>query len=92
MTTTPRHEDMRLDPSLNVTPEGSLGDLPAAVGHVEEDRVGENQPPRERSQGVPSETANESISDMHLKQSLKGIQEKHPKEFKELERQVEKMH
>ena len=29
---------MRLDPSLNVTPEGSLGDLPAAVGHVEEDR------------------------------------------------------
>ena len=28
MPTTPRHEDMRLDPSLNVTPEGSLGDLP----------------------------------------------------------------
>ena len=25
---------MRLDPSLNVTPEGSLGDLPAAVGHA----------------------------------------------------------
>ena len=58
MPTTPRHEDMRLDPSLNVTPEGSLGDLPPAVGHVEEDRVGENQPPRERSQGAPSETAN----------------------------------
>ena len=67
MPTTPRHEDMRLDPSLNVTPEGSLGDLLAAVGHVEEDRVGEHQPPRERSQGAPSETANVGISDMHLK-------------------------
>ena len=67
MPTTPRHEDMRLDPSLNVTPEGSLGDLPAAVGHVEEDRVGENQPSRERSEGAPSETANVGISDTHLK-------------------------
>ena len=47
MLTTPRHEDMRLDPSLNVTPEGFLVDLPTAVGHVEEDRVGEHQPPRE---------------------------------------------
>ena len=58
---------MILDPSLNVTPEGSLGDLLAAVGHAEEDRVGEHQPPRERSQGVPSETANVGISDTHLK-------------------------
>ena len=67
MPTTPRHEDIRLDPSLNVTPEGSLGDLPAAVGHAEEDRIGENQPLRERSQGAPSETANVGISDTHLK-------------------------
>ena len=67
MPATPRYEDMRLDPSLIVTPEGSLGDLPAAVGHVEEDRVRENQLPRERSQGAPSETANVDISDMHLK-------------------------
>ena len=67
MSTTPRHEDMRLDPSLNVTPEGSLGDLPAAVGHVEEDRVRENQPPKERTQGAPSEAANVDISDTHSK-------------------------
>ena len=67
MPTTPRHEGMRLDPSINVTSEGSLGDLPAAVGHAEEDRVGEHQPPRERSQAAPSETANVGISDMHLK-------------------------
>ena len=67
MPTTPRHEDMRLDLSLNVTPEGSLGDLPSAVDHAEEDRMRENQPPRERSQTAPSETANVCISDMHLK-------------------------
>ena len=54
--TTPRHEDMRLDLSLNVTPEGSLGDLPSAVDHAKENRIGENQPPRQRSQGAPSET------------------------------------
>ena len=28
----PRHEDMRMDSTLNVTPEGSLSDLPAATG------------------------------------------------------------
>ena len=35
---TPRHEKMRLDPSLNLTPEGSLNDLPATVGNIEETR------------------------------------------------------
>ena len=34
--TQPKHEDMRIDSTLNVTPEGSLNDLPAAVGGVEE--------------------------------------------------------
>ena len=53
-----------------VTPEGSLGDLPAAVGHEEEDRVRQNQLPRERSQGAPSETANVDISDTHLKNEI----------------------
>ena len=41
--TSPRHEDMRLGPSLNVTPEGSLVDLPIAAGNVVEDRGRENQ-------------------------------------------------
>ena len=36
--TQPKHEDMRMDSTLNVTPEGSLSDLPAAVGGVEESR------------------------------------------------------
>ena len=30
--TQPRHEDMGIDSTLNVTPEGSLSDLPAATG------------------------------------------------------------
>ena len=34
MPTPPRHEDMRMDSTLNVTPEGSLSDQPAAVGGV----------------------------------------------------------
>ena len=83
---------MRLDPSLKVAPEGSLGDLPAAVGHVKADRERDSQLPMERPQGAPSETANVGISDMHLKTKPEMIQEKHPKEFKELERQLEKMH
>ena len=33
-----RQEDMRLDPTLNVMPEGSLNDLPAAVGDIKEAR------------------------------------------------------
>ena len=34
--TPPRYKDMRMDLTLNVTPEGSLCDLPAAVGGTEE--------------------------------------------------------
>ena len=32
--TQPKHEDMRMESTLNVTPGGSLSDLPAAVGGV----------------------------------------------------------
>ena len=59
--TTPRHEDMRLDPTLNVTPEGSLVDLPAAVGNMTEDRERKNQIPEEGLQGTSSEIANINI-------------------------------
>ena len=30
--TQPRHEDIKMDSTLNVTPEGSLSDIPAATG------------------------------------------------------------
>ena len=36
--TQPRHEDMRMDSTLDVTPEGSLSDLPTAVGGAEDSR------------------------------------------------------
>ena len=53
--TLPKPEDMRLEPSLNVMPEGSLGDLPSAV-NVEETREREHQVPEERLQRIPLET------------------------------------
>ena len=62
MPTTPRCEDMRLEPSLNVTPEGSLVDLPAAV-----DRERKNQLPEEGLLGTSSETTYMEIPDMHVK-------------------------
>ena len=70
--TTPRHEDVRLDPSLYLTLEGSLGDLPAAVSNTEEAREREYQFPEERPQGTPFETAIEGIPDMHLKTRSKS--------------------
>ena len=36
--TQPRHEDMRMDSTLDVTPEASLSDLPAAVRGAEDSR------------------------------------------------------
>ena len=44
---------MRLDPSLNVTLEGSLGDSPTVVGDIEEAREREHQVPEERLQEGP---------------------------------------
>ena len=63
--TSPRHEDMRLDLSLKVMPEGSLGDLPTAV-NTEEARERE-QVPEERPQKAPLETSNEGTPDTLLK-------------------------
>ena len=49
-----KHEDMRMDSTLNVTPQGSLNDLPAAVGGVEESRrePETQQTPEEKLQDV----------------------------------------
>ena len=59
MPTQPRHEDMRMDSTLNVTPEGSLSDLPAAVGGAEDSRREQEtqQTPENEIRGVcPSTT------------------------------------
>ena len=60
--TTPRHEDMRLEASLNVTLEGSLADIPAAV-----DRERKNQVPEEELLGTSSETTYMDIPNTHVK-------------------------
>ena len=58
MLTPPKHEDMRMDLMLDITPEGSLSDLPAAVGGVEEAREGTHQVSEEKLQyGSPSPNA-----------------------------------
>ena len=56
---------MPLDPSLNVTLEGSLGDLPTAEN--EEARRREPQVPEERLQEIPFKTSIEGTPNKHLK-------------------------
>ena len=66
--TPPRHEDMRMDSTLNVTQEGSLGDLPAAMGCIEETSEGTQQIPddkRSPSSDVIPSTA--ETPETHLK-------------------------
>ena len=60
MPTPHKHEDMRMDSTLEITPGGSLSDLPAAVGGVEEAReeLGTPQTTEKKSQdGSPSTNA-----------------------------------
>ena len=64
--TSPRHEDMRLDLSLNIMPDGSLDNLPAAV-NVEEAREREHQVPEKRPQGAPFKISIEETPDTLLK-------------------------
>ena len=49
---TPRSEDMKLEPSLNVTPEGSLVDIPTVVRRETREQVSERE-----ALGTSSETA-----------------------------------
>ena len=60
--TTPRHEDMRIEPSLNITPKGSLADIPAAI---ERDR--KSHVPEEGLLGTSTETMYMEIPDAHVK-------------------------
>ena len=66
--TPPRHEDMKMDLTLNVTPEGSLGDLPAALGGTEETKEGTQQIPDDKrspsSNVIPSAA---ETAESHLK-------------------------
>ena len=77
--TTPRHEDMMLDLSLNVTPEGSLVYLPVVVGNIVEDRERKNQLPEEGLQGTSSETAYMEIPDTCVKTVPEGTTREAPR-------------
>ena len=66
MPTSPKPEDMRLESSLNVMPEGSLCDLPNAV-YAEETREREHQVPEERPQGNPFATSIEGTPKTYVK-------------------------
>ena len=57
---------MGLEPSMNVMPEGSLGELPSAV-IVEETREREHQVPEERLQRIPLETQIEGSPETRVK-------------------------
>ena len=62
---------MRMDSTLNVMLEGSLGDLPAAVGDVEETREGTHPVSEERPQDGSSSNnivaSTEETPETHLK-------------------------
>ena len=62
MPNVPRGEDMRLEPSLNVTPEGSLTDIPTVVK-----REMREQAPKEEMLGMSSETTYMEIPDTRVK-------------------------
>ena len=64
--TSPKPEDMRLELSLNVTPEGSLGDLPNAV-NAEETREREHHIAEERPQRTPFEIPIEGTPETRVK-------------------------
>ena len=58
----PRGEDMRLEPSLNVTPEGSLTDIPTVVKRERREPA-----PEEELLGTSSETTYIKIPTTHVK-------------------------
>ena len=60
--TTPRREDMRIEPSLNVTPKGSLADILAAIERERKGHV-----PEKELLGTSSETMYMEIPDTCVK-------------------------
>ena len=70
----PRHEDMRIEPSLNVTPEGSLADIPIAVEREKKDQV-----PEEGQLGTSSETMYMEIPNTHVKTVLESPKREAPR-------------
>ena len=79
----PKSEDMRLEPSLNVTPEGSLTDIPTVVKREMREQASELL-------GISLETTYMEIPNTHVKQYIKVLLGKHQESYKEQRKQVEK--
>ena len=71
---TPRSEDMKLEPSLNVTPEGSLVDIPTVVRRETREQVPEGE-----TLGMSSETAYMKFPNTQVKTIPKGLISRVPK-------------
>ena len=82
---TPRSEDMRLKPSLNVTPEGSLTDIPTIVK-----RKMREEAPEEKLLGTSTETTYMEIPNTYVKQYIKVLLGKHLESYKEQKKQVKR--
>ena len=68
----PRSEDMRLEPSLNMTPEGSLTNIPTVVKREMREQV-----PEGKMLGISSETTYMEIPDTCVKRSYSGSTQNH---------------
>ena len=84
---TPRSEDMKLEPSLNVTPEGSLVDIPTVMRR----ETGEQIPERE-TLGTSSETAYMEFPNTQVKTMPKDLVLGVPKHCSEPKKQAEWRH
>ena len=78
---------MRLEPSLNVTPEGSLVDIPTVIKR----ETGEQVPEGELL-GTSSETTYMEIPNTHVKQYIKILLWEYLNPYKEQKKQVEQKH
>ena len=65
---------MRIEPSLNMTPEGSLADIPTAV-----ERRKKDQAPEEELLGTSSETTYMEIPNTHVKTMLESSKKEAPR-------------
>ena len=81
--TMPRCEDMRIEPSLNVTPKGSLANTPAAI-----ERERKSQEPKEELLGTSTETTYMEITDTHVKTVPESSMREAPELYKEQKKQV----
>ena len=71
---TPRNEDMRLEPSLNVTPEGSLADIPTVIKRETREQITEGD-----LLGTSSETTYMEIPNTRMKTIHKSPSPRVPK-------------